>query len=251
MEDLSGRVAVVTGSSRRIGRSIALALAQRGAAVVVNAKSSESDLADSVHTITLGGGRASACLADVATPEGARALIAHAVSAFGRLDILVNNAALRRRVALADMSFEEWRSVLALILDGAFLCAKEAAPHLTASGHGRIINIGGVSSFVGTAGHAHVIAAKAGLTGLTRALAHDLGPSKVTVNMVSPGVIETPEDDPKRAAERRAAFPPDKFPIGRMGVPQDVANAVAELAGDMFSYMTGQVIHLNGGSYMG
>jgi 3-oxoacyl-[acyl-carrier protein] reductase len=251
MAELSGRVAVVTGSGRRIGRTIAEALARKGAAVIINAKSSEAQVADTVTAITSAGGRAAACLADVATPEGAAVLIARAVDAFGRLDILVNNAAVRRHMPLAKMSYEEWRAVVSLILDGAFLCAKEAAPHLIKSGHGRIINIGGVSSFVGTAGHVHVIAAKAGLTGLTRALAHELGPSKVTVNMVSPGVVETPEDDPKRAAERRASFPPNKFPLGRMGVPEDISNAVACLAGDAFDYMTGQVIHINGGSYMG
>jgi 3-oxoacyl-[acyl-carrier protein] reductase len=249
--DLSNRVAVVTGSGRRIGRRIAEALAGRGAAVVINAKTSEKEVAATVAAIASGGDQASGCLADASTPEGARKLIGHAVEKFGRLDILVNNAAVRRHVPFAKLTYEEWREVVALVLDGAFLCAKEAAPHLMKSGHGRIINIGGVSSFVGSEGHAHVIAAKAGLTGLTRALAHDLGPSRVTVNMISPGVVEAAEDDPVRAAQRRANFPLDKFPLGRTGTPDDIANAVAALAGDTFAWATGQVFHVNGGSYMG
>jgi len=250
-QNLAGRVAIVTGSGRRIGREIALTLARAGAAVVINGRTAQNDVAAVVETIRSAGGRAAPCLADVSKPPDAAALIQTAIDAFGRLDILINNAAVRRRVPLADMSFEEWRHITGIILDGAFLCARHAAPHLAASGHGRIINIGGAGAFLGSAEHAHVNAAKVGLVGLTRSLAHELGPQGVTVNMLSPGLIETPDDDPVRAAERRHHFRMAAIPLGRTGTPQDIARAVAALAGDAFVYMTGQVIHVNGGLFMG
>jgi 3-oxoacyl-[acyl-carrier protein] reductase len=248
---LSGRVAIVTGSSRRIGRAIAEALARRGAAVMVHGKTSGPE-ADAVAAgIRAAGGAAASVLADISTPEGAGYLAECTLAAFGRIDILVNNAAVRRRVPLEAMTYSEWRDVTSIILDGAFLCASAAQAALKASGHGRIINIGGAAAFTGSAHHAHVVAAKAGLAGLTRALAHDLGPFGVTVNLVSPGLIETPDDDPKRVAERRANVALEKIPVGRVGTPSDVAEAVATRAGDEFAYMTGQTVHLNGGLYMG
>jgi 3-oxoacyl-[acyl-carrier protein] reductase len=189
-------------------------------------------------------------MADVSQPEQAAALVRDAVAAFGRLDILVNNAAVRRRVPLAELTYAEWRSVTAIILDGAFLCAKEAAPHLIASGHGRIINIGGWANFAGAAQHAHVLAAKSGLVGLTKALAHELGPMGVTVNLLSPGLVETTDDDPKRAAERRVNFSLERIPLRRVGAPDDIAQAVVALAGDALGYMTGGTVHVNGGLYM-
>jgi 3-oxoacyl-[acyl-carrier protein] reductase len=170
---------------------------------------------------------------------------------FGRLDILVNNAAVRRRVPLAEITHAEWRTVTGIILDGAFFCAQAAAPHLIQSGHGRIINIGGWANFAGAAQHVHVLAAKSGLVGLTKALAHELGPSGVTVNLLSPGLVETAEDDPKRVAERRVNFSLDRIPLRRIGAPDDISQAVVSLAGDAMAYVTGAVIHVNGGLYMG
>jgi 3-oxoacyl-[acyl-carrier protein] reductase len=248
---LDGRVAIVTGSARRIGRATAEALAQAGAAVVINAIKAKDEANAVADTISAAGGRATAIMADVSQPEQAAALVRGAVAAFGRLDILVNNAAVRRRVPLAELTYAEWRSVTAVILDGAFLCAKEAAPHLIAGGHGRIINIGGWANFAGAAQHAHVLAAKSGLVGLTKALAHELGPTGVTVNLLSPGLVETADDDPKRVAERRVNFSLERIPLRRVGVPDDVAQAVTALAGDQLGYMTGGVIHVNGGLYMG
>jgi 3-oxoacyl-[acyl-carrier protein] reductase len=248
---LSDRVAIVTGSSRRIGRAIAEALARRGAAVVIHGKTSQAATDETVAAIRANGGTAIGILADISTPEGAGYLAECTLAAFGRIDILVNNAAVRRRVPFEQLTYSEWRDVTATILDGAFLCASACAEALKSSGHGRIISIGGAASFVGSPHHAHVIAAKAGLVGLTRALAYDLGPSGVTVNLVSPGLIETPDDDPKRSAERRATTSLDKIALGRVGGLGDVAEAVASLAGDEFSYMTGQIVHLNGGLYMG
>jgi 3-oxoacyl-[acyl-carrier protein] reductase len=248
---LSGRVAIVTGSSRRIGRAIAEALARRGASVMIHGKTSGVEAEQVAAGIRAAGGQAASVLADVSTPDGAAGLAEATLAAFGHIDILINNAAVRRRVALEDLTYEEWRDVTATILDGAFLCTSAVLPAIKQSGHGRIINIGGAASFTGSAHHAHVIAAKAGLVGLTRALAHDLGPFGVTVNLVSPGLIETPVDDPKRVAERRSSVPLEKIPVGRVGTPTDVSEAVATLAGDEFSYMTGQIVHLNGGLYMG
>jgi 3-oxoacyl-[acyl-carrier protein] reductase len=249
--NLSGRVAIVTGSSRRIGQAIAEALARRGAAVMIHGKTSAAAVEAVAAGIRAQGGTAASVLADVSTPEGAGYLAECTLAAFGRTDILVNNAAVRRRVPLEDLTYGEWREVTSIILDGAFLCAKATLPALKAGGHGRIVNIGGAASFTGSAHHAHVVAAKAGLVGLTRGLAHELGPYGITVNLVSPGLIETPNDDPKRAAERRSSFSLDRIPAGRIGTPGDVAEAVATLVGDEFSYMTGQTVHLNGGMYMG
>ena len=248
---LDGRVAIVTGSARRIGRATAEALAQAGAAVVINAVKAKDEANAVAEIIKSAGGRATAIIADVSQPDQVAALIRGAVDAFGRLDILVNNAAVRRRVPLAELTYAEWRSVTAIILDGAFLCAKEAVPHLIASGHGRIINIGGWANFAGAAHHAHVLAAKSGLVGLTKALAHELGPAGVTVNLLSPGLVETADDDPKRVAERRVNFALDRIPLRRVGAPDDIAQAVVALAGDALGYMTGGVIHVNGGLYMG
>jgi 3-oxoacyl-[acyl-carrier protein] reductase len=247
---LDGRVAIVTGSSRRIGRATALALADAGAALVINASKGKLEAQAVVDEIMAGGGQAIAILADVSQPDQAAALVQGAVDAFGRLDILINNAAVRRRVPLAEITYAEWRTVTGIILDGAFFCAP-AAPHLIQSGHGRIINIGGWANFAGAAQHAHVLAAKSGLVGLTKALAHELGPSDVTVNLLSPGLIETAEDDPKRVAERRVNFSLERIPLRRVGAPDDISQAVVALAGDAMAYVTGAIIHVNGGLYMG
>lgn len=248
---LDGRVAIVTGSSRRIGRATALALADAGAALLINASKGKLEAQAVADEITTAGGRAIAVLADVSQPDQADALIQSAVDMFGRLDILVNNAAVRRRVPLAEITHAEWRTVTGIILDGAFFCAQAAAPHLIQSGHGRIINIGGWANFAGAAQHVHVLAAKSGLVGLTKALAHELGPSGVTVNLLSPGLVETAEDDPKRVAERRVNFSLDRIPLRRVGAPDDISQAVVSLAGDAMAYVTGAVIHVNGGLYMG
>ena len=247
---LDGRVAIVTGSSRRIGRATALALADAGAALVINAGKGKLEAQAVADEITATGGQAIAILADVSQPERAAALVRGAIDKFGRLDILINNAAVRRRVPLAEITYAEWRTVTGIILDGAFFCAQAAAPHLMQSGHGRIINIGGWANFAGAAQHAHVLAAKSGLVGLTKALAHELGPSGVTVNLLSPGLIETAEDDPKRVAERRVNFSLERIPLRRVGAPDDISQAVVALAGDALAYMTGAIIHVNGGLYM-
>ena len=244
-DDLRGRVAIVTGSARNIGRAIARALADAGAAVVVNAKSSAAEAEAVAREIRDAGGQAAVRIADISSPDGAAALITTAVESFGRLDILVNNAAVRREIDFAKLSYEEWREITATILDGAYLCAHAALPHLVATGGGSIVNIGGLSSYTGAARRAHVIAAKAGLVGLTRALAHDLAPHGITVNCVAPGLIDTTRRGPEPAHHATHATL-----VGRRGTPDEIASVVRFLCGPDARFITGQTLHANGGVFM-
>jgi 3-oxoacyl-[acyl-carrier protein] reductase len=244
--DLSGRVALVTGSARNIGRAIALALADAGAAVTVTARQALADAEAVADQIRAAGGRAAAMIGDVGDPRDAAAFVARTVEEFGRLDILVNNASVRTEVDFADLEYGLWRSTLATTLDGAYLCARAALPHLIASGQGAIVNIGGLSSHVGATRRAHVIAAKAGLVGLTRALAHDLAPDGITVNCVAPGMIDTARTGPEPGHHRNASIP-----VGRRGRPEEIAALVRFLCGPDARYITGQTIHANGGLYLG
>ena len=243
---LAGRVAVVTGSARNIGRAIALDLARAGAAVVVNARSAAADAEAVAAEVREAGGKAVVRIADITDPAAAAGLIAAALTSFGRLDILVNNASVRREVDFAELDYREWREILGITLDGAYLCSHAALPHLIASGAGTIVNIGGLSSHTGASRRAHVIAAKAGLAGLTRALAHDLAPHNITVNCVAPGLIET-----VRAGKEPAHHAVHKTAGGRRGTPQEVAALVSFLCGPDARYITGQTIHANGGAFMG
>ena len=245
-QELAGRVAVVTGSARNIGRAIAQALADAGAAVMISARQSSLAAEEVAEHIRQRGGRAAALLADVGEPASAAGLMAATVERFGRLDILVNNASVRRETDFADLDYQEWREILGTTLDGAYLCSHAALPHLIASGAGAIVNIGGLSAHTGAARRAHVIAAKAGLVGLTRALAYDLAPHGVTVNCVAPGVIDT-----VRTGEEPAHAPRHVPPIGRKGRPEEVAALVRFLCGPDARYVTGQTIHANGGVFMG
>ena len=244
-QDLQGRVAIVTGSARNIGRAIARALSDAGAAVVINAKSSAADADAVVREVREAGGQAVAKIADVGQPEGAASLIDAAIAAFGRLDILVNNAAVRREIDFEKLDYQEWRAITATILDGAYLCAHAAARHLIAAGGGSIVNIGGLSSYTGAARRAHVIAAKAGLVGLTRALAHDLAPHRITVNCVAPGLIDTERRGPEPAHHAKHATL-----VGRRGTPEEIAAVVRFLCGPEARYITGQTLHANGGVFM-
>jgi 3-oxoacyl-[acyl-carrier protein] reductase len=244
--ELEGCVAIVTGSARNIGRAIALSLADAGAAVVVSARKAQADADAVAAEIRAQGGRAIAVLANVGDPSSAAALIDVAVREFARLDILVNNASVRREVELAKLEYAEWRDVLATTLDGAFLCSRAAMPHLVAAGGGSIVNIGGMSAHTGATRRAHVLAAKMGLVGLTRALAHDLAKHQVTVNCVAPGMIETAREGPEPA--HHAGRTP---PVGRRGTPEEIAALVRFLCGPGARYITGQTIHINGGLFTG
>jgi 3-oxoacyl-[acyl-carrier protein] reductase len=244
-DELEGHVAVVTGSGRNIGRASALELASGGAAVMVSARQSASEAEAVADDIRQMGGRAGVTLADVGNPAAAAGLIAATIEQFGRLDILVNNASVRREVEFAELEYAEWREIMATTLDGAYLCSRAALPHLDASRAGTIVNIGGLSSHTGAAGRAHIIAAKAGLTGLTRALAHDLAPQRVTVNCVAPGMIDT-----TRTGAEPAYHAGRTPPVGRKGTPTEIASLVRFLCGPGARYITGQTIHANGGLFM-
>jgi 3-oxoacyl-[acyl-carrier protein] reductase len=194
------------------------------------------------------GANAAMHVADVTQPEEVNALVDATVTRFGRLDFLVNNAAVRYETPFEKIKYEEWREVLSIVLDGAFLCAQAALPHMIKAGGGTIVNIGGQTAHKGASERAHVITAKAGIAGLTKALALDLAPYQITVNCVVPGTIESQRGlpgVPERPAHRRA--PP---PIGRRGEPEEIAAMVRMLCGPDARYVTGQAIHVNGGGYL-
>jgi len=247
--ELAGRVALVTGAGRNIGRAIALALADAGAAVVVNARRSQGEVDGVADEIERGGGRSLAVLADVTDAAAVTRMVDAAHARFGRLDILVNNAAVRDVTSLDEIDLARWREITGVILDGAFVCVKACLPSLRAGSSGAIVNIGGLSGHTGAAGRPHVVAAKAGLVGLTRALAHDLAGDGVTVNCVVPGLIDTVRG---AASGARSAHAGQRGSVvGRRGTPEDVARAVRFLAGPSARYITGQTLHVNGGAYLG
>ena len=246
--ELSGKVVLVTGAARNIGRAIARALAAGGANVMVNALHSRDDLDATVRAVEAAGGRAAGYIADVTDPDAVTAMVAATIERFGRIDALVNNAAVRPEQPFAAMSYTDWRRVLAVVLDGAFLCSHACVPHLVRAGGGSIVNIGGETGHRGAAGRAHVVTAKAGLAGMTKALALDLAPHRITVNCVVPGRIDTVRRDTDATGQpaHRPAIPP----IGRLGLPEEVAAMVRMLCGPDARYITGQAIHVNGGGYM-
>ena len=247
-KELAGRVAIVTGAGRNIGRSIALALADAGASVVVNGLTNASAVDSVVREIEAGGGSAMPAMADVTDEAAVSRMVAEAAERFGRIDVIVNNAADRPEQAFDSMSLADWRGVLATILDGAFLVAKAALPHLRRSDAGAIVNIGGVSGHIGTRHRAHVVTAKAGLVGLTKALAHDLAQDKITVNCVVPGLIETARDPGVQLPQHHSV---SRTLTGRLGAPEEIAAMVRFLAGPTARYITGQTVHVNGGMYLG
>jgi 3-oxoacyl-[acyl-carrier protein] reductase len=248
LTELTGHVAVVTGAARNIGRAIALDLARSGAKIVVHAHTSAEAAAETVRLIAAEGGTAILAGGDVTSEADMTALMAQAVATFGRIDILVNNAALRRETKFEDLNYAEWREVLSVILDGAFLTAKAALPAMKAAGAGAIINLGGMSAHTGTMDRAHVVAAKAGIVGLTRALAFDLAAYAITANCVVPGLIDTIRGN---SGHGSASLSAARVPLaGRKGRPEEVASMVRVLAGPQSRYVTGQTIHVNGGAFL-
>lgn len=246
--ELQGKVAIVTGAGRNIGRAIALALAAGGASVIVNARSNRAEADAVAHEIETLGGKALVQIGDVADASAGQAMADAAVKHFGRVDILVNNAALRREKPFADMSHAEWREIMDVTLDGAFHCVKACLAALKKSGAGTVVNIGGLSAHTGARNRAHVVTAKAGLIGFTRALAHDLADDGITVNCVVPGLIGTPR--PKDKPEPAHHLTHGTI-TGARGTPEDVAAAVRFLCGPGARYVTGQAVHVNGGAYLG
>jgi 3-oxoacyl-[acyl-carrier protein] reductase len=247
-QELSGRVAIVTGAGRNIGRAIALALADGGAAVVVNARSNVQEAKAVAAEIERAGAKAFAVTADVADADAVASMVKDAASRFGRIDILVNNAAVRAEQAIETMSLAEWRAVTAVILDGAFNCVKACLPHLKRSGAGAIVNIGGISAHTGAARRPHVVTAKAGLVGFTRALAHELAADNIRVNTVTPGLMATPRPAGQPEPQHHALV---RSLVGRRGEPADIAAAVRFLCGPGAGFVTGQNIQVNGGTFLG
>jgi 3-oxoacyl-[acyl-carrier protein] reductase len=244
---LSDKVAIVTGASRGIGRFIAVALAAQGAKVVASARNAEA-LESLVAEIRTQGGEAVAVVADVAVETEANNLIEQTVATYGRVDILVNNAGITRDGLLLRMKNDDWDAVLDTNLKGAFLCTRAAAKFMSKQRNGRIINISSVVGEMGNAGQVNYSASKAGLLGLTKSVARELARRNVTVNAVTPGFIvsEMTEKMTDKAREAMA----EQIPLGRLGEAEDVANAVLFLASDQSSYITGQVLGVNGGMYM-
>jgi 3-oxoacyl-[acyl-carrier protein] reductase len=245
-QELAGKVALVTGGGKNIGRAIAFELAQAGAHVAVIARVDSTSATAVAEELRRFGVEAEAYLADVTDEAAVNKAIAEIGRRFGALDILVNNAALRNEKELERLSLADWHDVLAVTLDGAFLCTREALPWLTASGAGTVVNIGGLSAYTGATHRAHVVTAKAGLGGLTRALAVELAPRGVTVNLVAPGLIDT-----VRHGEAPHHHATAKTLVGRKGAPNEVASMVRYLASPSARYVTGQTIHVNGGAYLG
>jgi 3-oxoacyl-[acyl-carrier protein] reductase len=248
MSELTGKVAIVTGAGRNIGRAIALTLADAGASLVVNVRGNRAEAEGVVSEIETAGGRALLHVGDVADQRAVQIMAATAERQFGRIDILVNNAALRREKPFAEMDYAEWRAILDVTLDGAFHCVKACLPALQKSGSATIVNIGGLSAHTGAADRAHVVTAKAGIVGFTRALAHDLATDGITVNCVVPGLIGTsrPKDGPEPAHHLTHGTI-----SGERGRPDDVAAMVRFLCSPAARYVTGQAIHANGGAYLG
>jgi 3-oxoacyl-[acyl-carrier protein] reductase len=248
--DARNRVALVTGAGRNIGREIALSLAASGMAVAVNVRSSVGEGQSVVDEIIGGGGEALLCVADVSDQQAVVQMVGSIEARWGRLDVVVNNAAVRRESKLEAISAADWHRSLAIILDGAFFCVQAALPLLRKSEQPSIVNIGGMTGHSGAANRLHVVTAKAGLAGMTRGLAHELAPDGITVNCVAPGMIDTVRHTASSSAnpEHRRRH---QTLLARHGAASEVAQAVAWLAGAGARFVTGQVIHVNGGAYLG
>jgi 3-oxoacyl-[acyl-carrier protein] reductase len=222
-------------------------LTREGAAIMVHARSDQAGVEETCKLVEAAGGKAAGHLADLSTVAGAQGLADATVGRFGKIDILVNNAAIRRNTPFLELTLKEWHEVLANSLDCAFLCSRYAVPHMLPGKWGRIVNIGGITMFRGTPGRAHVAAAKAGMIGMTRALASELGLHGITVNIVAPGTIATVRGG------AAGARPPDtaslNIPVGREGTPDEIAHIVTMLCRPEGAYTTGQIIEVNGGAH--
>ena len=245
---LAGKVALVTGAGRGIGRDIALTLAEYGAAVIINYNGSRERAEALAAGIVQKGGRATAIQANVSEAAEVARLFEESVKEFGRIDILVNNAGITRDNLILKMSEEEFDAVVDTNMRGAFLCMKQAAKLMLKQRGGRIINISSISGIIGNAGQVNYCAAKAGMLGMTKALARELGSRGITVNAVAPGYIKTEMTEvlPEQVKEGMLA----QIPLKRAGETRDIAEAVAFLASDRASYITGQTLQVNGGMDM-
>jgi 3-oxoacyl-[acyl-carrier protein] reductase len=244
---LAGRVAFITGASQGIGRACALKLAQKGATVAAAARNREK-LDELVREIEKSGGKSSAFMVDVSNEEQIKPTIKSAIAQLGKIDILVNNAGITRDQLVMRMKRTDWDAVLNTNLTSAYLCIQNVASSMLKQRYGRIINITSVFGQIGQAGQANYAASKAGLIGLTKAVAREFASRNITCNAVAPGFIETPMTDVLGDEFKQNAV--KQIPLGRVGTVDDVANAVAFLASDEASYITGHVLNVNGGLFM-
>jgi 3-oxoacyl-[acyl-carrier protein] reductase len=236
---------MVTGGGRNIGRSIALGLGAEGADVVILVRSNREGADSVAEEVRSSGRRALVAVADVRDEQAISLLVEEAQEALGPVTVLVNNAAVRPERPFLNLSLEEWHEVVGIVLDGAFVCCRAVLPGMLAAGWGRIVNIAGLTGQTGAANRAHVVAGKAGLIGLTKALALEYAANNITVNAISPGLIDTAREgaEPKHYGERT-------IPVGRRGRPNEVAAMVRYLVSKEAAFVTGQTLNINGGLYL-
>ena len=246
MNRLEGRVALVTGSGRNIGRAIILKLAAEGANVVVNARSNREEAESVAAEAAALGVESLAVVADVADEPQVGGMFAAAIKRFGKVDILVSNAAIRPHKPFLELTLEDYERVRGVVLDGAFYCARAAIPSMKRNGSGRIVFLTGDGAWNGSAQRSHVSAAKMGVVGLARGLASEFAPDNIRVNVVSPGRIDTTRDLAWYPQQNMAET--SEIPLGRLGAVDDIAAACVFLVTDDCGFITGQTIHVNGGT---
>ncbi len=244
---LDGQVAIITGSAKNTGRTMAKMFARAGAAVVVNYLTSADAAQETAKEIEDEGGQVLVYGADVTKIDEVEAMVAETVARFGGLDILVNNANIRSYRPLLEISIEEWRAVMATSLDGFFHCVRTCVPHMIERGRGTIVNIGGGSGHSGVANRCHVATAKAGIAGMTGALAAELGPHDISVNCIVPGRVDTVKPAGDRNEHRTVR---SDSPMGRSAAQEEIADLALYLCGDGCRYMSGQMLHVNGARYI-
>jgi 3-oxoacyl-[acyl-carrier protein] reductase len=243
--ELAGKVALITGAARNIGRSIALELASAGASIAVNTRSSVDEAERVVHDIREGGGDAELYVADIGNAAACRSMVASVLKRFGRVDTLVLNASVRTEKAFLELTYDEWRVPLSITLDGAFHLAQACLPSMLANGGGSIVTLGGMQSLSGAKKRIHGSVAKHGLVGFTRGIAREFAEQGVRANCIAPGQMDT-----TRAPGRSARAGEDLIPMKRKGAPEEIATTVRFLCSPAASYITGQTIHVNGGQMM-
>ena len=245
MGKLDGKVALVTGSGRNIGRATVLQLAAAGANVVVNSRSNRAEADAVAQEASALGVKALSVLADVASKEQVDSMMARAMAEFGRIDILINNAAIRPHKPFTELTLQDWETVRGVVLDGAFYCTRAVINSMVANHYGRILFFTGEGAFAGGAMRTHVSAAKMGLVGMARSLAAEFAPQNIRVNVVCPGSIDTSRTNPEWYQGR--APNAAGIPLGRQGSPEEIAATCLFLVSDDGGFITGQTIHVNGG----